>query len=120
MPKAREPNALLDPIADRALARARNSLAANMREQRARSGLTQERVAELSGLSVIYVRALERAAPENPTLRSIALLAHVLGCDIADLIVVRPAPKPRPPGRPPTGKPEPVSSRGRLAPRSKR
>lgn len=100
VPRAREPDPNLDPVAERLLARARGSLAGNLRERRARAGKTQEAIAEQVGVSAIYVQALERGTDENPTLRVLALLAHALDCTVAELVAARPAPKPAPVGRP--------------------
>lgn len=100
MPRARESNPELEALAERLLGRACGSLAANIRERRVHQGLTQEALAEASGHSVVYIRQLERAGSENPTLRVLVLLAHALSCTLPELLRPRPAPKPAPPGRP--------------------
>lgn len=100
MPIRREPDPVIDRLAARALARASGSLAANLYELRVAAGLTQEAVAARTGLSDIYVKAIERNAYDNPTLRTIALLAEAVGSNVSRLLEDRDAPRPRPPGRP--------------------
>jgi DNA-binding XRE family transcriptional regulator len=107
VPKPREMNPELDAIAERLVPRACGALAANIREKRIEHGLTQEALAEATGHSVIYVRQLERAGTENPTLRVLVLLAHALSCSLPELLRPRPAPKPSRPGRPRARKPSP-------------
>jgi DNA-binding XRE family transcriptional regulator len=100
VPRARDVEPLADARLARLVARATNSLAANLCERRERAALTQEAVAEHAGLSTIYLQALERGDAANPSLRVVVALAHTLRCEVSDLLVARPPPKPRRPGRP--------------------
>lgn len=100
MPKRREANPDVDVIAERLLSRVRGALALNLRERRAASGKTQERVAEEISVSVIYLQGLERGRSENPTLRVLALLAHALGCTPAELLAEAAPPRRRRAGSP--------------------
>ena len=68
--------------------------------QRARLGLTQEQAAESSAMSAVYFKSLERGTATNPTVRALVSLAQAFGVTPADLLVDRPRPAPRPPGRP--------------------
>ncbi|HYI44529.1 MAG TPA: helix-turn-helix transcriptional regulator [Actinomycetota bacterium] len=49
------------------------------------AGLTQEQVADRSGLHVNYIGGLERGE-RNPTMVTLAALAAGLGCDVTDLV----------------------------------
>jgi transcriptional regulator with XRE-family HTH domain len=75
---------------ERAIARVveaeRRTLADGVRQRRLALGWTQQRLAEESRLSVIYISHLELARPNvNPTLRALAALAHALDCRVSDL-----------------------------------
>ena len=59
---------------------------ANIRKLRKRRGLTQEQLAERSGLSERYVSEVERGVA-NPRLMSLKELASGLGVAIPDLFV---------------------------------
>ena len=88
-----------------AMTRAQGSIAANIQRLRARSGLTQEAVAEACGLSAVYYKSLERGTATNPTVRALVSIAEVFGVPPAALLEDRPRPAPRPPGRPAVGRP---------------
>lgn len=55
-----------------------------LREIRRRRDMTQERLAELSGLSIQYIGEIERGK-RNPSLTSIETLASALDMSVADL-----------------------------------
>ena len=59
--------------------------AANLRRQRLAKGLSQEQLAEKTGLHPSEVSRLERAVRE-PRLGTIAKLAHALGVSAAKLV----------------------------------
>ena len=59
--------------------------AANLRRQRLANGLSQEQLAEKTGLHPSEVSRLERAVRE-PRLGTIAKLAHALGVSAAKLV----------------------------------
>ena len=64
----------------------RRDLAEGVRQRRQSLGWTQQRLAEESRLSVIYISHLELARPNvNPTLRALASLAHALECRVSEL-----------------------------------
>lgn len=58
-----------------------------LREWRIRQQLTQEQLAERSGLSYKFIGEVERGRG-NPTLKTIARLAGALGLGIGDLMAV--------------------------------
>jgi transcriptional regulator with XRE-family HTH domain len=69
----------------------RRALAEGVRQRRQARGWTQQRLAEESRLSVIYISHLELARPNvNPTLRALASLAHALDCRVGDLAAPTP------------------------------
>jgi transcriptional regulator with XRE-family HTH domain len=65
--------------------RTRKRLADNLRAQRVRLELTQERAAERTGFSLQYYQRIERCIVNVP-LDTISRLAHVYGVDPADLL----------------------------------
>jgi transcriptional regulator with XRE-family HTH domain len=65
---------------------AERSAAGRLRESRARAGLTQQRLAEQSGVSVRTIRALENGVVTRPQAASLHRLAVVLGIDPAGLM----------------------------------
>jgi len=58
--------------------------AANLRRIRHRRGLTQERLAQDSGLNMTHVAKIERSERE-PGVRTVAKLAKTLGVSAAEL-----------------------------------
>ncbi|MGW7531249.1 ATP-binding protein [Amycolatopsis sp. NPDC054798] len=71
---------------------------AALRAFRLRAGLTQEELAERSGISVSTIRGLETGKRRNPQLTSVRRLAQVLGLDPAEreqLLDPAPVPGPR-------------------------
>ncbi len=56
-----------------------------MREQRQRSGLSQEALALAAGINRSYYASLE-AGRRNASLETLCKLAIALGCDTADLV----------------------------------
>jgi transcriptional regulator with XRE-family HTH domain len=64
----------------------------NVSRLRAKKGLTQERLAELSGFSQQYISGLEHGA-RNPTVVTVYELANALGVTYVELL--QPDSKPR-------------------------
>lgn len=64
---------------------ARRVFAANLRAVRLRHGLTQEALAELSGLHRTYVGSVERGE-RNVSIDNMESLAHALDVQVADLL----------------------------------
>lgn len=63
---------------------ARRNIARNLKWFRAQSGISQERLADLSGLHRTYVGAVERCE-RNISVDNIERLANALSVSIADL-----------------------------------
>jgi tetratricopeptide (TPR) repeat protein/transcriptional regulator with XRE-family HTH domain len=59
-----------------------------LRDRRRRLGLTQEEVAERSGVSVRAIRAIESGRVTSSRRRTVELLAAVVGIDVADVFAV--------------------------------
>lgn len=64
--------------------KAQSAVGARIRELRTASGLTQEGLAEASGLHVSYVAQVERGE-RNPSLKSLLAIADGLGVRLAGL-----------------------------------
>ncbi|MBN1787379.1 MAG: helix-turn-helix transcriptional regulator [Sedimentisphaerales bacterium] len=62
-------------------------LAKNIRELRRERNLSQEKLAELSGLHRTYVGSVERSE-RNVTLSSLELLAHALDVSVIQLLTL--------------------------------
>lgn len=60
-------------------------VAANLRRARHERKLTQEELADLSGLSARYVGAIERA-DKSPTVTALGQIAGALGIEPAELL----------------------------------
>ncbi len=60
-------------------------LSLNVKVLRHSAGLTQEQLAERSGLHLTYIGGLETAR-RNPTLKTLATLARALSVPITDLV----------------------------------
>jgi transcriptional regulator with XRE-family HTH domain len=60
--------------------------ATRLAQLRVERGLTQNELAEATGLSIATLRRLERGTIDNPPLRYLANCAIVLGCQLEDLI----------------------------------
>ncbi len=63
----------------------RNGLADRLREARARAGLTQEQLADRTGVATEHLQRLERGVG-NPTLATVYALADAVGCDVRELL----------------------------------
>ena len=74
------------PEIARLVVEAMGSLAANLRVLRKRSGLSQEKLAEVSGLHPKHVQRLEKGAA-NTTVATLAALAHGLGVRVDKLLM---------------------------------
>jgi tetratricopeptide (TPR) repeat protein/DNA-binding XRE family transcriptional regulator len=59
-----------------------------LRDRRRRLGLTQEEVAERSGVSVRAIRSIESGEVTSSRRRTVELLAAVVGIDVADVFAV--------------------------------
>uniref|UniRef100_UPI00403FB19C helix-turn-helix domain-containing protein n=1 Tax=Lentilactobacillus hilgardii TaxID=1588 RepID=UPI00403FB19C len=57
-----------------------------MRSSISQLGITQETLAELSGLSVNYISKIERINDQNISLKSLNAIAKVLGVEITKLL----------------------------------
>ena len=57
----------------------------NLRRLRTASGLTQEALAEKTGISSVYISEIERGR-KNPSVLVLADIAHALGADVRDLL----------------------------------
>jgi transcriptional regulator with XRE-family HTH domain len=75
----------LAQVAEDAAVTPEQRFAANLRRQRLANGLSQEQLAEKTGLHPSEVSRLERAVRE-PRLGTIAKLAHALGVSAAKLV----------------------------------
>lgn len=62
----------------------RARLGANVRELRVRRRLTQEALGERAGLSYKFIGEVERGLG-NPSIESVAAIAHALGSDVSEL-----------------------------------
>ena len=67
--------------------------------------MSQQELAEASGISIATLRRLERGTIKNPPLRYLANCALVLGCPLEELIEEEwrqwlPLAKPNPPAKP--------------------
>ena len=60
------------------------ALGKNVRMLREQGKLTQEALAERSGLDPSYISGIERAV-RNPSILSLARLAHGLGCTVSEV-----------------------------------
>lgn len=58
----------------------------NIRATRKHLGVTQERLAELSGLSVNFISRLERTSDQNVSLKSLSNIANALQVPVTQLI----------------------------------
>ncbi|GAJ26818.1 hypothetical protein JCM15457_1768 [Liquorilactobacillus sucicola DSM 21376 = JCM 15457] len=58
----------------------------NIRIQRKKSGLTQEKLAEYSGLSINFISKLERTDGQNISIKKLKSIADTLGVNIISLI----------------------------------
>jgi transcriptional regulator with XRE-family HTH domain len=70
-----------------------------LKRLRARSGLTQQELANRAGLSIALVVGLEQGKRNNPRLDTLRKLAAGLGCTVAELVGEAPPEPPRPRGR---------------------
>lgn len=56
-----------------------------LKELRINKGMTQQKLAEVSGVSLNNIARLESGSLKNPTVATITKLAHALECAIEDL-----------------------------------
>lgn len=63
----------------------RGTFGLRARELRRAAGMSQRDLAQVAGIDRSYVQEIERGIA-NPTLVTLALLAHGLGCQPADLL----------------------------------
>jgi transcriptional regulator with XRE-family HTH domain len=57
----------------------------NVRRLRTSAGVTQEVLAEKTGLSSVYISEIERGR-RNPSILVMAEIAHALGADVRELL----------------------------------
>jgi transcriptional regulator with XRE-family HTH domain len=62
------------------------AFAKNLKNLRTAKGLTQEELAELSGIDYKYLQKLESQNPSSPTLSTLKKLSTGLGITLTDLI----------------------------------
>ena len=62
-----------------------NNIGSNIRTQRYRAGLTQEKLAEYSGLSVNFISKIERTQNQNISVQKLSHIADALGISVSDL-----------------------------------
>lgn len=62
-----------------------NNIGSNIRTQRHRAGLTQEKLAEYSGLSVNFISKIERTQNQNISVQKLSHIADALGISVSDL-----------------------------------
>jgi transcriptional regulator with XRE-family HTH domain len=72
-------------VSPKSRSRARRLFAANLRKERLAQSLSQEKLAELSGLHRTYVGSMERAE-RNVSIDNMERLANALRVRIADLL----------------------------------
>ena len=65
---------------------ARERVARNTRSRRAELGLSQEALADLSGMHRTYIGSVERTE-RNVSLDNVERIAHALGVDIVELLM---------------------------------
>jgi DNA-binding XRE family transcriptional regulator len=65
-------------------------LVRDMLAARSKSGLTQEKVAELMGTTKSAISRLESMAKHSPSLTTLKKYAHAIGCDLKIRFVPRP------------------------------
>jgi transcriptional regulator with XRE-family HTH domain len=63
----------------------RTTLSGNLRRRRKSQGLTQERLAEMADLHLVYISMIERAVT-NVSIDSLSRLAEALGCQAYELL----------------------------------
>lgn len=67
------------------------SLAARLKEQRVKSGMSLQEVADTVGASKAHIWDLETGRAKNPTIELLTGLAKAYKCGVADLIGENPA-----------------------------
>lgn len=72
-----------------------------IRQLRRARGMTQQHLADRSGISLSYIEKLERGSGTSPTIATLTAIAAALNTPLADLLTIPPAaaPAPPPPGR---------------------
>ena len=63
-----------------------NNLGKNILKYRKLKGMTQEKLAEFSDLSVTFLSKLERSENQNISIKSLAKIAQTLDVEITDLL----------------------------------
>lgn len=62
--------------------------AAYLREARAKKGITQQKLADLSGLHVLTIREIEQGRKKTPSLTTIAKIKNAIDLDLEKLITI--------------------------------
>ncbi len=61
-------------------------IGSNIRNIRKEEGLTQEKLAELSGLSINFIYRIERSNDQNISVKNLIMIAKALEVDAVDLL----------------------------------
>ncbi|MHA5112427.1 helix-turn-helix transcriptional regulator [Oenococcus oeni] len=61
-------------------------IGSNIRKIRKEEGLTQEKLAELSGLSINFIYRIERSNDQNISIKNLIMIAKALEVDAVDLL----------------------------------
>lgn len=67
-----------------------NSLGSNILKYRKLKGMTQEKLAEFSDLSITFLSRLERSESQNISVQKLEKIAQTLDVDITDLLSTHP------------------------------
>lgn len=63
-----------------------NNLGNNIRSARMNQNITQEKLAEISGLSLNFISRLERTNTNNVSVKNVIKIANALGLSLTDLL----------------------------------
>ena len=63
-----------------------NNLGSNIRKERMKQQITQEKLAEISGLSLNFISRLERTNTNNVSVKNVIKIANALGVPLIELL----------------------------------